>query len=53
MILCYRRERTTTIRKYNDLQEAGGHLVPASPYKPTHLRTVIRTAKKIAMWHDS
>src|ERR1039457_4579841 len=25
---CYRRERTTTIRKYNDLQEAGGHLSP-------------------------
>jgi hypothetical protein len=23
---CYRRERTTTIRKYNYLQEAGGHL---------------------------
>jgi hypothetical protein len=23
-----RRERTTTIRKYNDLQEAGGHLSP-------------------------
>jgi hypothetical protein len=41
-----RGERTTTIRKYNDLQEAGGHLVLASPCKPTHLRTVIRTAKK-------
>jgi hypothetical protein len=25
---CYRRERTTTLRKYNDLQEAGGHLSP-------------------------
>jgi hypothetical protein len=25
---CYRRERTTTIRKYNDLQEAGRHLGP-------------------------
>ena len=24
----FRRERTTTIRKYNDLQEAGGHLSP-------------------------
>ena len=26
--LCYGCERTTTIRKYNDLQEAGGHLSP-------------------------
>jgi hypothetical protein len=26
--LRHRRERTTTIRKYNDLQEAGGHLSP-------------------------
>src|ERR1700728_3385672 len=43
---CYRRERTTTIRKYNDLQEAGGHLVLASPYKLKDLRTVIRTAKE-------
>jgi hypothetical protein len=25
---CYRRERTTTISKSNDLQEAGGHLSP-------------------------
>ncbi len=27
---CYRRERTTTIRKYNDLQEAAGDLSPCS-----------------------
>jgi hypothetical protein len=25
---CLRRERTTTTRKYNDLQEAGSHLSP-------------------------
>jgi hypothetical protein len=30
---CYRRERTTTISKSNDLQEAGGHL---SPCKSVH-----------------
>jgi hypothetical protein len=26
-----RRERTTTIRKYNDLQDAGGHLMEPRP----------------------
>ena len=41
----YPRERTNTIRKYNDLREAAAYVL-ASPCKPAHLRTVIRTTKK-------